>query len=32
MAHTPSRLVNEHLGIGEDLISKIPKKEMIIAV
>jgi oxalate decarboxylase len=32
MAHTPSRLVNEHLGIGEDLITKIPKKEMIIAV
>jgi oxalate decarboxylase len=30
MAHTPSRLIDEHLGIGEDLVAKIPKKEMVI--
>jgi len=30
MAHTPFRLVNEHLGVGEDMLAKIPKKEMVI--
>jgi len=30
LAHTPSRLVNQHLGTGEDFLSKIPRKEMVI--
>jgi len=30
MAHTPFRLMNEHLGVGEDMLAKIPKKEMVI--
>jgi oxalate decarboxylase len=30
MAHTPFRLVNEHLGLGEDFLAKIPKKEVVI--
>lgn len=30
LAHTPLRLVNEHLGLGEDMLEKIPRKEMVI--
>lgn len=30
MAHTPSRLVDQHLGVGEGMLGKIPKKEMVI--
>ena len=30
MAHTPSRLVDQHLGTGEDFLRKIPKKEDVI--
>ena len=30
LAHTPSRLVDQHIGVGEDFLSKIHKKEMVI--
>ena len=30
LAHTPSRLVDEHIATGEDFLSKIAKKEMVI--
>lgn len=30
LAHTPSRLVNEHIGTGEDFLRKISKKEAVI--
>jgi oxalate decarboxylase len=30
LAHTPSRLVNEHLATGEDFLRKIAKKETVI--
>ncbi|MBB6144642.1 oxalate decarboxylase [Silvibacterium bohemicum] len=30
LAHTPSRLVDEHLGTGEDFLRKISKKEVVI--
>lgn len=30
LAHTPARLVDEHLHTGEDFLRKIPKKEAII--
>jgi oxalate decarboxylase len=30
LAHTPSRLVDEHLQVGEDFLAKIPRKEMVI--
>jgi oxalate decarboxylase len=30
LAHTPSRLVDQHLGLGEDMIQKISKKEAVI--
>jgi len=30
LAHTPSRLVNEHIGTGEDFLAKISKTEVII--
>ena len=30
LAHTPSRLVNEHLGTGEDFLAKIAKTEVVI--
>src|ERR1700678_695801 len=30
LAHTPSRLVNEHLGTGEDFLAKISKTEVVI--
>jgi oxalate decarboxylase len=30
LAHTPSRLVEQHLEVGEDFLAKIPKKEMVI--
>ncbi|HKT90323.1 MAG TPA: cupin domain-containing protein [Candidatus Sulfotelmatobacter sp.] len=30
LAHTPSRLVNQHIATGEDFLRKIPKKETII--
>jgi len=31
LAHTPSRLVDQHLGTGEDFLNKIAKKEAVIA-
>jgi oxalate decarboxylase len=30
LAHTPSRLVDQHLGTGEDFLGKVQKKEMVI--
>jgi oxalate decarboxylase len=30
LAHTPSRLVNEHLGTGEDFLAKISKTEVVV--
>jgi oxalate decarboxylase len=30
MAHTPLRLVNQHLGVGEEMLQKISKKEAVI--
>ena len=30
LAHTPSRLVNEHIGTGEDFLAKIAKTEVVI--
>jgi oxalate decarboxylase len=30
LAHTPSRLVDQHLGTGEDFLNKIQKKETVI--
>jgi oxalate decarboxylase len=30
LAHTPSRLVNQHIATGEEFLRKIPKKEMVI--
>jgi oxalate decarboxylase len=30
LAHTPSRLVNEHIGTGEDFLAKINKTEIVI--
>ena len=30
LAHTPSRPVNEHLGTGEDFLTKITKTEVVI--
>ena len=30
LAHTPYRLTNEHIGVGEDFLAKIAKKEAII--
>ena len=30
LAHTPSRLVDEHIHTGEDFLRKIPKKESVI--
>ena len=30
LAHTPSRLVNEHIGTGEDFLAKITKSEVVI--
>ena len=30
LAHTPSRLVDEHIATGEDFLRGIPKKEMVI--
>ena len=30
LAHTPSRLVDQHLGTGEDFLNKIAKKETVI--
>jgi oxalate decarboxylase len=29
-AHTPSRLLDQHLGLGEDFFTKVSKKEMVI--
>jgi oxalate decarboxylase len=31
LAHSPSRLVNEHIGTGEDFLTNISKKEVVIA-
>jgi oxalate decarboxylase len=31
LAHTPSRLVEEHLGTGEEFLAKIARKEVVIA-
>jgi len=30
LAHTPPRLVDQHIGTGEDFLRKIAKKEMVI--
>jgi oxalate decarboxylase len=30
LAHTPARLVEQHIEVGEDFLAKIPKKEMVI--
>ena len=30
LAHTPSRLVDEHIQVGEEFLAKIQKKEMVI--
>jgi oxalate decarboxylase len=30
LAHTPSRLVNEHIGTGEEFLAKISKTEVVI--
>ena len=30
LAHTPSRLVDQHIGTGEDFLNKIQKKETVI--
>jgi oxalate decarboxylase len=30
LAHTPSRLVNEHIGTGEEFLTKISKTEAVI--
>jgi oxalate decarboxylase len=30
LAHTPSRLVEQHIVVGEDFLAKIAKKEMVI--
>jgi oxalate decarboxylase len=30
LSHTPSRLVDQHLGLGEEVIQKIPKAEAVI--
>jgi oxalate decarboxylase len=30
LAHTPSRLVDQHIATGEDFLGKIEKKEMVI--
>lgn len=30
LAHTPYRLTNQHIDVGEDFLAKIPKKEMIV--
>ncbi len=30
LAHTPSRLVDQHIGTGEDFLNNIQKKEMVV--
>jgi oxalate decarboxylase len=30
MAHTPSRLIDQHLGVGEEMLSRIAKKEAVV--
>jgi oxalate decarboxylase len=30
LAHTPSRLVNEHIGTGEEFLRKINKTEAVV--
>ncbi len=30
LAHTPSRLVNEHIGTGEDFLRMIDKTEAVV--
>jgi oxalate decarboxylase len=30
MAHTPSRLIDQHIGVGEDFLAKLPRKEVVI--
>jgi oxalate decarboxylase len=30
LAHVPSRLVDQHIGTGEDFVRKLPKKETVI--
>jgi oxalate decarboxylase len=30
LAHTPSRLVNEHIGTGEDFLAKISRTEVVV--
>ncbi len=31
LAHTPLRLVNEHIGVGEDVLKKISRQESVIS-
>jgi oxalate decarboxylase len=30
LAHTPSRLVDQHIGVGEDMLRQLTKKEAVI--
>jgi oxalate decarboxylase len=30
LAHTPSRLVNRHIGTGENFLRNIPKEEAVV--
>jgi oxalate decarboxylase len=30
LAHTPSRLVNQHIGTGEDFLAKLSKREVVV--
>jgi oxalate decarboxylase len=30
LAHTPARLVDEHLGTGEEFVKNLPKKEVVV--
>ncbi len=30
LAHTPSRLVDQHIATGEDFLQKIPKTETVL--
>jgi oxalate decarboxylase len=30
LAHTPARLVDQHLGVGEDMLRKISKQEIVV--
>jgi len=30
LAHTPARLVDQHIGVGEDFLNKLPRAEQVI--